>query len=189
MAIKKQHKTLKLSQIKPYPKNEKIHTKDNMLLIRASLDEIGYINPIIVDDTNTILAGHGRFFVMKEDGVESVEVLKVSGLTDVQKEKYRLYDNQSSRTGKYDQELLIETVQGILDAEEDFNISILAIDGLAESFSDEVFAFDLGSKKVVQAKNKASVVVIVTEDLPSVIGVLDKEQIKYVLGNERTTTK
>lgn len=183
--MKKVTITLKLSEIITNSKNEKIHTKDNMALIRASMEEIGYITPIVVDEDNTILAGHGRYFVMQEDGKKKVEVIKVTGLSKLQKDKFRIYDNQSSRTGKYDEELLLGTIEGILEKDGEFNISILGIDGLAESFSDTVLQFDLGNAALSEktTKNKAIFILPEEANVSEVRDLLDTNNIKYHVGN------
>jgi ParB-like chromosome segregation protein Spo0J len=179
----KEYVVLSLSEIKPYSKNEKIHTKENMALIRESMREVGYINNIIVDEENTILAGHGRYFVLLEDQVEEIEVSRISGLSNVQKNKFRLYDNQSARTGKDDNELLLQTVEDILGEDSSFNISILAIDGLAESFSEEIFSADLGTSKLTKTVEKLDAIVILTDSRDSICDLLDKNNIQYSLGH------
>lgn len=183
---KKETITVPLGDIKPNSQNEKIHTKDNMALIRASMSEIGYITPIVVDESNTILAGHGRYFVMQEDKVKKVEITKVYGLTDNEKNKFRLYDNQSSRTGKYDKELLVNTVGDILESEDMFNISILGIEGLADSFSDEVLTFDLGSTQLKKELNKQRIIIVFPEDTDKARAILEKNGLRHILGDENS---
>ena len=90
--VKKETIVLSVDKIKENSKNEKVHTNENLALIRASLNDVGYLTPIVVDETDTILAGHGRFIVLKETEKE-IEVIKITGLTGLQKDKFRIYDN------------------------------------------------------------------------------------------------
>lgn len=179
--------TLKVTDIKPNPKNEKVHTAENLALIRQSLNDIGYVTPIIVDDGNMILAGHGRFEVMQEDGELEIEVVKLTGLKQVQKDKFRIYDNQTARTGHYDNELLVQTVEGILGADADFNISILNIDGLVEGFSEDVLSFDMGKIKMSDFKEQAKVLIVTTDKIDEVKQLLDNKNIEYIEGINNDT--
>lgn len=186
--VEKKVVTLKVADIKTNPKNEKVHTAENLALIRQSLNDIGYVTPIIVDDGNMILAGHGRFEVMKEDGETEIEVVKLTGLKQVQKDKFRIYDNQTARTGHYDNELLVETVEGILGADADFNISILNIDGLVEAFSDDILSFDIGKATLNEIKvQKNKVLVVFSDDVEKLKQLLDSKSYEYVEGAENET--
>jgi hypothetical protein len=182
-------KTVKLEELIPYSKNEKVHTNDNLDLIKLSLETVGYITPIVIDEHNTILAGHGRFFVMqtmKEYKEKDVEVLVMTGLTQLEKDKFRLFDNQTARTGHYDNELLIDTVRSILGEDSGFNISALSIDGLVNAFSSEEFTFDLGKVTTKEKTSRSKVLVVISEDLESVMEILNVNNINYNIGYETT---
>jgi len=149
--MKKETITVALKALKVNPKNEKVHTRDNLRLIAASMDEFGYVNHIIVDEHMEILAGHGRKIVLEERKVKDVEVIRLTGLSNAQKHKFRLYDNQTARTGYMDDELVIETVDEILKEDNEFNLSVLAIDELIATFSDEAANIDLGKAVLEKA--------------------------------------
>lgn len=173
---------IKIDDLTHYDLNEKIHTPENLALIEQSIKEIGYVNPIIVDEDNQILAGHGRAEVMKRMGNTEIDCIKLDQLTETQKTKFRLYDNQSSRTGKMDMDLITKSIESIIEDEEDFNIGILGVEGLAESFMDEVVAFDLGSKSVEQVQrisNEEVGFVFLTDD---VVKRLNGAEIKFTRG-------
>jgi hypothetical protein len=185
--VEKNTVNLKLEDIKNDPKNEKVHTQENLRLIKKSLTEMGYLNPIIVDETNTILAGHGRKQALEELGHESIDVLKITGLSKVQKKKFRLYDNQSARTGHMDNELVVETVEEILNMDNDFDISILGLDGLAESFSTEIASFTASKTKLdpISSGTKAIVFIGTQEDLDAIV----KATSTMELSEELTTSE
>lgn len=185
MERRKELVSMSIKALKPYSKNEKVHTNDNLELIKLSLDTVGYVTPIIVDEDHTILAGHGRYFVMKDmSEYQTIEVMVLSGLTKLEKDKFRLFDNQTSRTGHYDNELLIDTVRGILGEDSNFNISALAIDGLVDAFSTTEFTFDLGIEKLTERKETKKVIVVVTDDLEGVMELLNSNSIEYTVGHE-----
>ena len=95
----------KLSQIRPYENNPRIidAAVDDVM---ESIRQCTYISPIIIDEDGVILAGHTRYEALKRLGYESCEVVIVSGLTEEQKKKYRLYDNKTGELAKWDQKKL-----------------------------------------------------------------------------------
>jgi len=96
---------IKIEEIKKNPKNPKLHSDD---LIEQSINEMGYISPIVVDENNMILAGHGRLSALIKLNYKEVEVIVKKGLTKKQKEKYMLLDNKLTERGGWDAELLKE---------------------------------------------------------------------------------
>ena len=94
-------KTLKLSEIKPYPNNPR--KNDNAVeTVAESIKQCGYCAPIAVDEDCIILAGHTRLKAIKKLGWKEAEVLVISGLTDEQKKKYRLLDNKTGEVALWD---------------------------------------------------------------------------------------
>ena len=96
-------KKIKIGEIKPHPKNPKGHEIE---LIAKSIEEMGYIEPIVVDENDVILAGHGRLKALKELKKEDVEVIVKRGLTEKQKEKYLLLSNKLTEMGGWNDDLL-----------------------------------------------------------------------------------
>jgi len=178
MAVVKKMVKIFKKDIQEYSKNEKIHTNENLALIRKSISDIGYVTPIVIDENNVILAGHGRFAVMLESKTLKIECMQITGLTELQKKKFRLYDNQTARTGHFDNDLLLDTVGGILAEDSEFNIGILGIEGLAEAFSDEIISLDLGTAKFEKVENESplKVLVVVTDRVEEIKELLRKEK-------------
>ena len=158
-----------------------------MLRIRLpstkSIKTVGYVTPIIVDEDNVILAGHGRYEVMRTmEEFAEIEVVQLSGLSQLEKDKFRLYDNQSARTGHYDNELLLGTIENILKADGNFNISILGIDGLADAFSTDVFSFDLGKVSLDKQEEMKRYLIVIDDNIDGAIEMLNSGGYKYSLG-------
>ncbi len=76
--------------------------------VSKSINETGYITPIIIDEKNEILCGHTRAKSLKKLGHSEVDVLKVTGLTDEQKKRYRILDNKTGEVAEWDFEILQE---------------------------------------------------------------------------------
>lgn len=96
-------KKILISNIKPNPKNPKKHDLER---ITNSVKEFGYVEPIVVDENNVILAGHGRLEALKELKEKEVEVIVKKGLTQKQKDKYLLLSNKLVERGGWDEDLL-----------------------------------------------------------------------------------
>lgn len=101
--MRKEYIKVKISELKPWVKNPKKHDEQ---LIESSIKEFGYIEPIVVDEGNRVIAGHGRLKVLKKLGIQEVDVIRVEGLSEKQKEKYALIVNRAVERGGWDWEML-----------------------------------------------------------------------------------
>ena len=99
---------LDLSALKPSAMNARTHSKKQIKQIAASIKEFGFNNPILIDDKNTILAGHGRLEAALTLKLNSVPCLRLSHMTQVQKRAYILADNKLALNAGWDEELLAE---------------------------------------------------------------------------------
>ena len=98
--MKKELKTLKIDELKPFSSNPR-HNNESAKMVAKSIKDFGYINPIVVDESFTILAGNTRFKALKLLGYDSVEVLVVSGLSEVQKNGFVIADNRAGEYSKW----------------------------------------------------------------------------------------
>lgn len=105
-------KTMRLDMITPYPNNPRIIDK-GVPQVMESINQLGYITPIVVDEDGVILAGHTRHRALQELGIKSAEVIVAHGLTEDQKRKYRLLDNKTGELASWDMRKLTEELQGI----------------------------------------------------------------------------
>lgn len=103
--MKKELKTVKLSEIMPYENNPR-HNDQAVDAVKESIRQCGYVAPIIVDEDMVILAGHTRYKALQALGKTDAEVMIVTGLTDAQKKKYRLLDNKTNELASWDIDLL-----------------------------------------------------------------------------------
>ena len=95
----------KLADIRPYENNPRINDEavDD---VAESIKQCSYIAPIVVDENGVILAGHTRYKALKKLGYKECDVVVVTGLSDEQKKKYRLYDNKTQEFASWDQKKL-----------------------------------------------------------------------------------
>ncbi len=95
-----------IEKLVPYVNNQKKHPVEQIEKIAGSIKEFGFINPIIVDKDNVIIAGHGRFEAAKKIGLSEVPVLRAEHLTPEQVKAYRIADNKLAELALWDEELL-----------------------------------------------------------------------------------
>ena len=117
---------LPLDSIQEYDKNPNFHSEKHVSEIVASIKEFGFTNPILVDEENMIIAGHGRYKAAKVLDYEMAPCVILRGLTDVQKKAYVIADNALPKGAVWDQALL-EAELEFLESEE-FDLDILGID-------------------------------------------------------------
>lgn len=86
--------TMPLSELKKPEKNVRIHTDKQLKEFERSIRMFGQIRPLVVDETNTILAGVGCFETLCRMGATEAAVYKVSDLTESQKKKLMIADNK-----------------------------------------------------------------------------------------------
>ncbi|NLI20762.1 MAG: DNA modification methylase [Clostridiales bacterium] len=132
----KEHITLPLSQIIPYDHNPR-RNDQAVPAVLESIRQCTYINEIIVDESNTILAGHTRYKALRQLGYGEVEVCRVSGLTEEQKRKYRLLDNKTGELAEWDSELLSTEMDGLDFEGFDFGFNLSEEPAVPEIVEDD----------------------------------------------------
>lgn len=99
---------MNIENIIPYENNAKIHTKEQIEQIKNSILQFGNNDPIAIDENNTIIEGHGRYFALKELGYNDVDVIKLTHLGEEKKRAYILVHNKLTMNTDFDFNLLQE---------------------------------------------------------------------------------
>jgi len=95
----------KLSELIPYKGNPRVN--DNAVLgVMESIQEYGFLVPMVIDENNVIITGHTRYKASTRLGLESVPCIVASDLTDSQVNAFRLAENRLSENAVWDDELL-----------------------------------------------------------------------------------
>lgn len=115
-----------IDKLVPYARNARTHSKEQILQLRASLREFGFVNPVIVDKDLNIIAGHGRVLAAKEEGITEVPCVFAEHLTEAQKRAYIIADNRLALNAGWDVEMLSVEIADLQGA--DFDISLLGFD-------------------------------------------------------------
>ena len=106
----------------PNPSNARTHSPRQIEQIARSIERFGFNNPVLIDNNNRILAGHGRVAATKLLGIDPIPALKIEHLTDVEKRAYVLADNRLAERAGWDDEILAIELQGLIDL--DFEIEL-----------------------------------------------------------------
>ena len=130
---------LAINDLTPYEKNARTHDEYQIEKLKNSLKEFGFINPVIIDENNMILVGHGRIMGAKELGIKTVPCIRIKYLTYDQKKAYILADNKLSDLGGWDLDLLNEELENIEIDMSDFGFDLdFDIEEEQEIVEDEV---------------------------------------------------
>lgn len=95
-----------LERLQPYERNARTHSDEQVSQLVRSIEQFGFVNPILVDSDDGILAGHGRLMAAKRLSLAQVPVVVLDHLTPEQRRAYVLADNQIALNGGWDLELL-----------------------------------------------------------------------------------
>ena len=101
-----EYKAAKVADLIPYARNSRTHSDAQVTKIAASIREFGFLNPVIVDGQNGIIAGHGRVMAAKKLGLEEVPVVEASHLSEAQRRAYVIADNRLALDAGWDDEML-----------------------------------------------------------------------------------
>ncbi len=115
-----------LKDLIPYARNSRTHSSSQIAQIASSIKEFGWTQPILLDGTNGIIAGHGRFEAAFLLGIQEVPTIDLAYLTESQKRAYVIADNKIALNSGWDEQMLALEIGDLREA--GFNIELLAFD-------------------------------------------------------------
>ena len=124
--IKRENITLKTADLIAYINNSRTHDEKQVKQIVSSINEFGFTNPILIDEKNMVIAGHGRLMACDKMGVEEVPCVKFTGYTDAQKKALVIADNKLALNAGWNDELLSVEIEALKEL--DFDIELLGFD-------------------------------------------------------------
>src|SRR5437867_2739078 len=111
-------------QLRPYQSNARTHSKRQIRQIATSIKKFGFCNPILIDDANQIIAGHGRAEAAKLLGIDAVPTCRLSHLSEADKRAYILADNRLAEKAGWDRELLAIELEGLIEIDVDIEVTV-----------------------------------------------------------------
>ena len=115
-----------IDRLVPYEKNARVHSAEQLAQLRASIQEFGFTNPILVDSKDGVIAGHGRLEAARDMGLTEVPVVVLDHLSPEQKRAYVIADNKLALNAGWDFSLLQQEVAALNLA--DFDLDLLGFD-------------------------------------------------------------
>jgi DNA modification methylase len=115
-----------INRLRPYERNPRTHSEAQVDQIAASMVEFGWTNPILIDESAGILAGHGRLLAARKLGLSETPVIRFEHLSEAQKRAYILADNQIALHAGWDDALLAEELAWLRD--ERFDLDLIGFD-------------------------------------------------------------
>ena len=100
------YKTVLTASLVPYARNARTHSPAQVDKIAASIREFGFLNPIITDGQNGIIAGHGRVMAAQKLGLDTLPTIDAAHLSEAQRRAYVLADNRTALDAGWDNDLL-----------------------------------------------------------------------------------
>lgn len=137
---------MKVSDLKPYENNIKIHDEQQIQQIINSIKEFGFRQNLVIDKDNVVIIGHGRLAAAERMGLETVPCVRASDLTEEQIKALRIADNKLTEKGLWDNDALSAELKEIanfnsLDMTDfgfgDFELTILTGDFEPEPYDEE----------------------------------------------------
>ena len=125
----------KTDELIPYISNSRTHSEAQIDQIASSVVEYGFTNPILIDQDQGLIAGHGRLLAAKSLEMDEVPTITLEGLTEVQKKSYVIADNKIAMNAGWNDDLLKTELEFLSD--EDFDLEILGWDVLP-NFEEEI---------------------------------------------------
>ena len=122
----RRYENVAIEKLKPYEKNARTHSPEQVDKIAKSIEQFGFINPVLIDGDYGIIAGHGRVMGAKQVGMTEVPCIFVEDLTDTQKRAYILADNKLALDAGWDDEILKAELNFLKEV--NFDISLTGFD-------------------------------------------------------------
>ena len=140
---------LPLTDIIPYKKNPR-KNDEAVSAVAESIKQCGYCSPIIIDENNVILCGHTRLKALKSLGYKEAECVRKEGMTEEQKQKYRILDNKTAETAEWDFDLLEQELKDLDFGDFDFGFDMSAFEEPQEITEDEAPEVDEENEPITQ---------------------------------------
>jgi len=139
-----EHKIVAVEDLVPYALNSRTHSDEQVAQLAASIREFGFTNPILIDEANNLIAGHGRVLAARKAQMKNIPAVVVTGLDDRRRRALVIADNKLALNAGWDEEALrveLEDLAGdfgeLMGFSEDELVALLQSDDGTEGLTDE----------------------------------------------------
>ena len=120
-----------------YANNARTHSDEQVLQIASSIKEFGFTNPVLLDEKDGVIAGHGRIMAAKLLKMDEVPTITLSGLTEAQIKAYIIADNKLALNSGWDEEMLKVELSELEELGYDMDLTGFEKFEIDELFGDE----------------------------------------------------
>ena len=135
--------TKNIDDIVPYDSNPRVRSPKQIDQVANSIKEFGWTMPVLIDDKNEIIAGHGRVLAAKKLGIKEVPCILAIGWSEEKKKAYCIADNKLTENSVWESDFLKLNIEFLKD--NDFDLKLTGFD---QSEIDKItgeISFDIGS--------------------------------------------
>jgi site-specific DNA-methyltransferase (adenine-specific) len=151
------HKAVAIEQLIPYALNSRTHSDEQVAQLAASIREFGFTNPVLVDEENNLIAGHGRVMAARKLGLKEVPAVIVTGLDDRKRRALIIADNKLALNASWDEQALRVELEdlaadfgGLMGFSEDELAALLAEVTVEEGLTDEDAVPEAGPEPITK---------------------------------------
>jgi DNA modification methylase len=113
-----------IAALNPRKSNPRTHSKKQIEQIARAIKQFGFTNPVLIDDDNGIIAGHGRVAAAKLVGLNQVPTVRLSAMSEAEIRAYVIADNKLAENAGWDRNLLGLEFQYLSSLDIDFDVSL-----------------------------------------------------------------
>jgi DNA modification methylase len=107
-----------------YPNNSRKHSQHQIRQIATSIKAFGFTNPVLIDQNDTVIAGHGRLAAAKLLSMDQVPTIRLEGLSEDQVRAYVIADNRLAEKAGWDKSILAIELQHLLTIDNDLDVTV-----------------------------------------------------------------
>jgi len=132
------YKSVTVGELVKYSANSRTHSDEQIAKLVRSINEFGFTNPLLIDENNCIIAGHGRLEAALVVGMIELPCIVLPGLSDAQKAALVIADNKIALDAGWDKEILLNQFDFLKQFDYDLTLTGFDLEELCEIFPDEV---------------------------------------------------
>ena len=119
---------LRTTSLKPDPRNPRVHSDKQVRQIAQSIESFGFNVPLLIDDQQQVIAGHGRLLAARKMGWDKVPAIKLSHLTESQRMAFLIADNRLTENSSWDERMLGEQLKILSELNLDFDLEAIGFE-------------------------------------------------------------
>jgi DNA modification methylase len=119
---------LRTTSLKPDPRNPRVHSDKQVRQIAQSIESFGFNVPLLIDDQQQVIAGHGRLLAACKMGWDTVPAIELSHLTESQRMAFLIADNRLTENSSWDERMLGEQLKILSELNLDFDLEAIGFE-------------------------------------------------------------